>query len=173
MFMAEDVDVVVIGSGPAGVQAAMHAARKKVSVVMVGKAVNSAMGGAHIENYFGVEGPIGGEKILSIGIEQARRFGCRVLQENVISAAHNGDGTFDVRTEGDIDFKAKALIIATGIARNKLGIPGEKELFGKGVSYCAACDCNFYKGKRVAIIGDETEAAVSAEMMTKYAAKVF
>ena len=66
---------------------------------------------------------------------------------------------------------ARSVIIATGISRKKLGIPGEKELFGKGVSYCAVCDCNFYRGRRAVIVGNESEAAVSAEMMTGYASE--
>ena len=165
-------DVLIIGAGPAGLQAAIHAARKKVSVLLVGKPANSAMSGTHIENYFGLSGTSEGSQILSVGLEQARSFGCRVMEENIISSSHEGN-VFRLVTENDETVEAKAVIIATGISRKKLGVPGETELFGKGVSYCASCDCNFYKGKTVVIVGDETEAAVSAELMTRYASKVY
>lgn len=165
-------DVLIIGAGPAGVQAAIHAARKKVSVLLVGKPSNSAMSGTHIENYFGVSGTVEGDAMLSTGLEQARSFGCRILEENITSSSRDGNG-FILTTENDETIEAKAVIIATGISRKRLGVPGEKELFAKGVSYCASCDCNFYKGKVVTIIGDETEAAVSAELMTRYATKVY
>jgi thioredoxin reductase (NADPH) len=84
----------------------------------------------------------------------------------------SGD-SFIAVTENGSSITSKAVILASGISRKKLNIPGEKEYFGKGVSYCAACDCNFYKGKRVAIIGDGSEAASSAILMTKYASHVF
>ena len=165
-------DILIIGSGPAGVQAAIHAARKKVSVLLVGKPANSAMTGTHIENYFGIPGTSDGSQLLSAGLEQAKSFGCKVIEENIISSSREGN-IFRLVTETDETIEAKAVIIATGISRKKLGVPGEKELFGKGVSYCASCDCNFYKGKVVVIVGDETEAAVSAELMTRYASKVY
>ena len=76
-------DVLIIGAGPAGVQAAIHAARKKVSVTLVGKASNSAMSGTHIENYFGIPGVTDGDAILRTGLEQAKGFGCTVLEENI------------------------------------------------------------------------------------------
>lgn len=166
------IDVVIIGAGPAGIQAAIHAARKKVSVILIGKTTNSALFGAHIENYFGVLGKKDGDSLLKDGIAQAESFGCKVLNENVISTSRT-ENLFQIITENDASIIARAVIIATGISRVKLGVPGEKEFFGKGVSYCAACDCNFYKGKIVVIVGDETEAAVSSELMTKYASNVF
>jgi len=165
-------DVLIIGAGPSGIQAAIHAARKKVSVLLVGKPSNSAMSGTHIENYFGLSGTVDGNELLSTGLDQARSFGCKVLEENLVSSSRDGN-TFRLVTENDETIEARSVIIATGISRKKLGVPGEKELFGKGVSYCASCDCNFYKGKTVAIVGNETEAAVSAELMTKYASKVY
>jgi thioredoxin reductase (NADPH) len=94
------------------------------------------------------------------------------VEENVISAERDGK-LFIVKTETGKEYTAKSVIVATGISRVKLGIPGEKEFIGKGVSYCSVCDCNFYKGKTVAVIGDETEAAMSADLMTKYATQVY
>lgn len=167
-----DADVLIIGSGPAGIQAAIHATRKKVSVVLVGKKNGSAMNGTHIENYFALGGVADGTSMLETGLEQAKRFGCKILDENVTSAERAGK-TFRILTENDVEIISKAVVIATGISRLKLGIPGEKELFGKGVSYCASCDCNFYKGKTVIVTGNDTEAAASAALMANYASKTY
>lgn len=167
-----EYDVAVIGTGPAGLQAAIHAARKKVSVVVLGKVVNSAMTGTHVENYFGIPGTKDGDSILADGIAQAKAFGCTFVEYNVISAEDVG-GSFVITAEDDSTYEVKSVVIATGVSRKALGVPGEKELFGKGVSYCAICDCNFYRGRVVAIVGDETEAAVSAAMMTRYASKTY
>lgn len=165
-------DVLIIGAGPAAIQAAIHASRKKVSVMLVGKPSNSAMAGTHIENYFGISGTSDGMAMLEDGLRKAESFGCRVIRENIISSAKEGD-LFRLVTETDETVIAKAVIIATGISRVRLGVPGEREFLGKGVSYCAACDCNFFKGKVVAVVGEETEAAMSAELMTRYASKVY
>jgi thioredoxin reductase (NADPH) len=167
-----EFDVAIIGTGPAGLQAAIHAARKKVSVVVLGKVVNSAMTGTHVENYFGIPGVKDGDAILADGIAQAKEFGCTFVEYNVTSAEDLG-GKFLITAEDDSTYEVKSVVIATGVSRKTLGVPGEKELFGKGVSYCAICDCNFYRGKVAAIVGDETEAAVSAAMMTKYASKTY
>ena len=166
------MDIIIIGAGPAGIQAAIHAARTKVSVMVLGKAEDSAMYGAHVENYFAVPGKADGKDMLNVGMSQVKAFGAEHLEENVISMERSG-GMFKVTTEGGSSFTSKAVILASGVSRKKLNVPGEKEFFGKGVSYCAACDCNFYKGKKVAIVGDGSEAAASAELMTAYASSVF
>ena len=166
-----EYDVGIIGSGPAGIQAGIHASRKKVSVAIFGKIKDSAVTDTHIENYFGIDS-IEGNNLIKNGIDQATQFGCKIFGVNVISA-RSKNGAFILVTENEEEIKVKSVIIATGISRKKLGVPGEKELFGKGVSYCASCDCNFYKGKIVAIYGNDSEAAISAELMTKYASKTY
>ncbi len=164
-----DADVVIIGSGPAGVQAAIHASRRKVSVLVAGKAAASAAAGTEMDNYFGT-GRVSGDALIAEGVRQAESTGAVFLGQNVISASRDGDA-FRLGLEDGTVVTARSVIIATGISRKKLGIPGEKELFGKGVSYCAVCDCNFYRGRRAVIVGNESEAAVSAEMMTGYASE--
>ncbi|MCL2148599.1 MAG: NAD(P)/FAD-dependent oxidoreductase [Methanomassiliicoccaceae archaeon] len=166
-----NADVVIIGCGPAGLQAGIHSSRKKADTVIVGKPGNSALQGAHVENYFGLAGKADGRGLLAKGLEQAVSFGCRHLDMNV-TGAEAADGGFLVTVESGEAISCRSVVIATGISRAKLGIPGEEALLGKGVSYCAECDCGFYKGLRVAVIGDESEAAVSAELMTRYASEV-
>lgn len=165
--MKESIDILVIGSGPAGIQAAIHSSIKKASTLVVGKPMNSALYSVYINNLFGIKGVTGSDLIFS-GITQAKSLGSSFIEENVVSS-HPEDNKFVFVLDGGMTITAKAAIIATGISRIKLGIPGENELYGKGVSYCALCDCNFYKGRRVIIIGNDSEAAVSANIMTSYA----
>lgn len=164
-----ETDVLVIGSGPAGIQAAIHASRRKVSVVVAGRPSASAAAGTEMDNYFGT-GLVSGDRLIEEGIRQAESTGAVFSGQNLISSSRDGEA-FRFVLEDGTEVVSKAVVIATGISRKKLGIPGEKELFGKGVSYCAVCDCNFYKGRRAVIVGNESEAATSAEMMTGYASE--
>lgn len=164
-----ETDVLVIGSGPAGIQAAIHASRRKVSVVVAGRPSASAAAGTELDNYFGT-GLVSGDRLIEEGVRQAESTGAVFSGQNVISSSREGEA-FRFVLEDGTEVVSKAVVIATGISRKKLGIPGEKELFGKGVSYCAVCDCNFYKGRRAVIVGNESEAATSAEMMTGYASE--
>ncbi|MCQ2085962.1 MAG: NAD(P)/FAD-dependent oxidoreductase [archaeon] len=165
-------DIAIIGAGPSGIQASIHIARRMIDTTVIGKPSASAIQNANIENYFGFFGEVKGGDILNASIRQATSFGAKFVNSNVISCKHN-QGIFKLATEDDIIIESKAIIIAAGISRKKLDVPGEKRLFGKGVSYCASCDCNFYKGKTVAIVGDDTESSISAELMTHYARKVY
>lgn len=167
-----ETDVLVIGCGPAGLQAAIHSARAKAKTVVVGKPSGSAAHGTRIENLFGFSGVADGTELIDIGMSQARSFGAEVVESNILSARRDG-AAFVVSLEDGSEVRAKAVVLAMGISRKKLNVPGEKELLGKGVSYCASCDCNFYKGRVVAIVGAQSEAAVSAELMTRYASKVY
>lgn len=167
-----DADVLIIGSGPAGLQAAIHSARRKVSTVLIGRISGSAAYGISVENYFGTAGKAKGIGLLMNGVRQAHSFGCEVLDMNVVSASREADGMFRVVAESGTEISARAVVLATGVSRNKLNVPGEAEFSnGKGVSYCVSCDCNFYKGRRVAVVGSESEAAIGAEIMTRYASE--
>jgi thioredoxin reductase (NADPH) len=166
-----EADITIIGLGPAGLQAAIHAARKKVKVVAVGKSAASSLNKAEVENYLGID-PMGGSEILRKGREQAKRFGAELLEEEVVKLSKEGD-VFVTITDHEREIRSKAVILAVGISRAKLNVPGEKEFLGKGVSYCASCDGGFFKGRPVAVIGEESEAAESATLMTEYASKVY
>ena len=166
----EIIDVVIIGTGPAGLQAAIHAVRKKASVTVLGKQANSSIFKAHVENYLCIDGVTGGEDLLKIGRNQAERFGTRFLDEDVLHVEAEDD-LFAVTTENNT-LKTHALVIATGTSRKKLKVPGEKELTGKGVSYCVDCDANFYRNAKVAVVGDGSAAVDGAMTLTKYASEV-
>lgn len=167
-------DVVILGTGPAGLQAAIHSARKNVSVLILGKQDKSSLKWAHIENFCCISS-IAGEQILKTGMEQAQSFGAVFMDEDVLKIAvpeeaDSKDG-FTITTETKT-IKAKSVIIATGTTRNKLGVPGEKEFLGKGVSYCVDCDGNFFRNEAVAIVGDESAAAGGALHMSALTDKV-
>jgi thioredoxin reductase (NADPH) len=168
--MEMDYDVVIVGCGPAGLQAAIHAARKKVKVAVIGRSEGSGLNRAEVENYFGID-VMGGKELLSKGMEQAKRFGAEIFEQDVMKLERKDD-SFIVVTDHDMEFKSKALVLAPGISRKKLNAPGEKELLGKGVSYCASCDCNFFRGKTVAVVGDESTAASAALLLNEYASEV-
>jgi len=166
-----DFDVIIIGCGPAGLQAAIHAARKKVRVAVIGRTEGSGLNRAEVENYFGI-GAMSGKELLARGMEQAKRFGAEIFEQDVMKLEKKDDA-FTAITDHDMEFKARALVLAPGVSRKKLNAPGEKELLGRGVSYCASCDCNFFRNRAVAVIGDESTAASSALLLTEYASVVY
>jgi thioredoxin reductase (NADPH) len=153
-------DIVILGTGPAGLQAAIHAARRKVAVLLLGKQTKSSLYHAHVENFCCIFN-IAGEDMLRVGLDQALRFGSDIWEEDVLKVSQIGD-LFEIKTESGRMIRCKSLIIATGAQRNKLGVPGEKELLGRGVSYCVECDANFFRGQDVAVVGGESAAVGGA-----------
>lgn len=164
-------DVVIIGAGPAGLQAAVHAVRKKASVLVLGRVENSSIYQAHVENYLCVDGVIDGAELLRIALAQATRFGAEVWPEDVLHLDQEGQ-LFTVKVESGRQVKARTLILATGTSRKKLKVVGEKELLGRGVSYCVDCDANFYRNAKVAVVGNESAAVDGALTLTRYASEV-
>ncbi len=167
-----DYDILIIGCGPAGLQAAIHAVRKRVTVLVVGKPEGSSLYKAHVENYCCVPGVKTGKELIETGIEQARSFGAEFLFQDVITTDHSSDNTFSVTLESGKVVRSLSLIICTGVSRKGLGLDREKELIGKGVSYCVDCDANFYKGANVAVVGDGSAAAHGASTLSKIASDV-
>ena len=170
MTAKANYDVIILGTGPAGLQAAIHAARKKVSVLVMGKETKSSLFHAHVENFCCLFN-VSGEDMLDVGRQQAANFGAAMLEEDVLSVASDGS-LFNVTTESGQALECKSLIVATGTARNKLGVAGEKDYLGKGVSYCVECDANFYKGEDVAVIGGASAAVSGALTLLGYARTV-
>jgi thioredoxin reductase (NADPH) len=170
MLEKKDYDVVIIGTGPAGLQAAIHAARKKVSVLVMGKETKSSLFHAHVENFCCLFN-VSGEKMLDVGRQQAKNFGATLLDEDVLSISRNGE-LFRIITESNLELEARTMIIATGTARKKLGVPGEKEFMGRGVSYCVECDANFYRDEDVVVAGGASAAVSGALTMLNYAKTV-
>lgn len=154
-------DIVILGAGPAGIQAGIHSARRGMRVLLLGKPGNSAVMKGHFENYAFVEGPVAGEQLELVGMSQVKKAGAVLLEEDVIGL-ETAEGGFVVKVESGKELGCKAVILATGIARKKLGVPGEKDYEGRGVSYCVDCDAGFFRKKRVLVTGDGSAAASGA-----------
>ncbi|VTR70240.1 FAD-dependent pyridine nucleotide-disulfide oxidoreductase [Desulfosarcina cetonica] len=166
----EFYDVVVVGAGPAGLQAAIHASRKKVSVLVLGKEHKSSLFRAHVENLVSLFNATG-KTMLETGRRQAKNFGSQFMDDDILKISMDNN-LFLFETESGGLFTSKSLILATGTARNTLRVKGEKELVGKGVSYCVDCDGNFYRGEDVAVVGSESAAADGALTLAEIAGKV-
>jgi thioredoxin reductase (NADPH) len=163
-------DVIILGSGPAGLQAAIHAARSKLSVLVLGRQVKSSLIKAHIENYCCSLPEVTGESLLSEGRKQAEKFGTQFLNEDVLDISGQAPELL-IKTESR-ELKTKTLILSMGISRHKLGVPGEKEFLGKGVSYCVECDANFFRNEPVVVVGGESAATSGALTLLFYTSEV-
>jgi len=157
--MTGEYDVIIVGAGPAGLTAAIYAARYGLKTAFFETVKPSQLATVpYIENYPGFEGS--GFELLDKMKNQAIKFGAEHKFENV-EKLERSDGGFVVHSESG-SYKAKALIIATGGTHRELGVPGEKEFLGRGVSYCATCDGNFFRGKKVLVIGGGNTAVTDA-----------
>jgi thioredoxin reductase (NADPH) len=163
-------DVVILGAGPAGLQAAIHAVRRKVSVLVIGKPAKSSAYRAHIDNFCCLEARSGHE-LLEIARQKAESSGVEVREEDV-TGLDTDDGRYIVEMESGDRIFAHALILAMGISRNRLGLAGEKSLAGKGVSYCVDCDGPLFRGEPVAVVGSGSAAVSGALTMVFYANEV-
>ena len=168
----EEYEVIIIGGGPAGLTAGLYTARAKLKSLMIER---SLVGGTiaivdHVENYPGFPMGISGLELGKLIHEQATKYGLETLFANVTSIELR-DRQKVVRTAKG-DFIAKAVIIAIGAKRRKLSIPGEEEFIGRGVSYCATCDADFYEGVPIAVVGGDNVAITEALYLTKFASKV-
>lgn len=166
-------DLIIIGGGPAGLSAGLYAARYKLKTLMIEKA--PVAGGQltateWVENYPGFPEPVLGKKLAKDMEDQARFFGLEIMNENVVSV--NLEGKIKEIVTSSTVWKAKTVLIATGSSPRMLGIPGEQEFSGRGVSYCATCDGPFYPNKTVAVIGGGNTAFEESLFIAKYAAKI-
>ncbi len=170
--MSEIYDVAIIGAGPAGLQAAIHAARRRARTVIFGKLEKSALYRAHLENYFGIPGKREGKEVLEVGLEQAKSFGAEHYPLDVVRVELEGE-RFKIELENGWVLSAYTLIFATGVSRRKARLKGEREFLGKGVSYCVDCDGFFFRGLPVAVIGDESAAVHGALTLAKITSPVY
>ena len=173
--MSHIYDLIIIGSGPAGLAAAVYAQRAKLDTLVVEKAMVS--GGQvlttyEVDNYPGLPG-IGGYDLGLKFREHADRLGARFAEDEVLSIEDGGRGAVKcVVCQGDT-YEARALILATGAVHRKLGVPGEEELAGAGGSYCATCDGAFFRNKVTAVIGGGDVAVEDAIFLARMCSKVY
>lgn len=170
----EIYDVIIIGGGPAGLTAALYCGRARLKTLLLEKATTGGQAATTdiIENYPGFPEGVGGFELTEKIKRQALQFGAEILEIKPVSGIEvAGDRRVIVTEDGD--FHARTLIIATGVEASTLGVPGEIELRGKGVSYCATCDGAFYRDKPVAVIGGGNAAVEEAIFLTKFASRVY
>lgn len=165
--------VIIIGSGPAGLTSALYTARANLNPLVIS---GNQLGGqisitSEVENYPGFPEGTTGPELVDMMQKQAERFGARLLIDEV-TEVNFGDGPpFYLKTHGD-EFEAEAIIITVGASPNRLEIPGEDELIGRGVSFCATCDGFFFREKDVLVVGGGDSALEEALFLTKFADRV-
>ena len=168
-----DFDIIILGGGPAGLSAAVYAARSaaKVAIIDISMFGGQPSNYLELENYTGFK-KVGGYELMEQFEEHADMFGVEKFpMEEIQSVDLNSE--IKILTTLNGVFKAKAIIIATGAQPKKLGVNGEKEYVGRGVSYCAVCDGAFYKDKIVAVVGGGNAAVEEAMYLTRFANKVY
>lgn len=165
-------DLIIVGAGPAGLTAAIYGGRSRLELLVIEMMMPGGWMAVTdvLENYPGV-GTVHGVELAQRMAEQAKEFGAEIVTGNVSAVETGGDG-FTV-VAGAERHAARALIVASGTDYRKLGVPGEVELAGRGVSYCATCDGPFYKGKEIAVVGGGDSALQEALYLTSFASKVY
>jgi len=171
--MDHNYDVIIIGSGPAGLSAALYAGRAKLKTLVIeqANAGGQIVSTAEIENYPGCETKESGMSLVSRMEIQAKNFGAVFVTDQVISVDLNSNpkGVFTFAA----DYYAKAVIIATGANPSRIGCPGEEELIGRGISFCATCDGAFFEGLPVYVVGGGDAAVEEAMYLTNFASDVY
>jgi thioredoxin reductase (NADPH) len=172
--MADVENVIIIGSGPAGYTAALYTARANLEPLVI---EGWMWGGllqqtTDVENYPGYPEGVLGPQMMQDLRDQAERFGSRFITENATRVEPGKDGEPHTVWVDEDEYKARAVILAMGAEHKKLGVPGEEELGGRGVSYCATCDAAFYKDREAIIVGGGDSAMEEAIFLSKFASKV-
>ena len=166
-------DLIIIGSGSAGLTAAIYAARKKMNTLILTKKIGDRPSSFYeIENFPGFL-KIRGTELNEKMIEQVARYGVPIKEDMAVSGIEKKDGNFLVKTETGENFETKTVIIASGRKPKKLEAPGAKEFETKGVSFCTVCDAPIFAGKNVAVIGGGNSGVTNALYMAEMASKVF
>ena len=170
--MTNTYDLIIIGAGPAGITAAVYAARKRMKfIVLTGDIGGQAAWSGDIENYTGYQF-VTGPELVSKFEEHMRKYSIDFHENEEVSEIEKSGSSIKVKTRKG-EYQAKAIIIASGKVSRELGVPGEKEFKNKGVTYCATCDGPIFSGKDVAVIGGGNSALDAALQMIKIAKMVY
>ncbi len=167
--------VIVIGSGPAGLTAALYTARATLNpLVIAGHELGGQIALTHeIENYPGFPEPLGGQELVDLMVAQAERFGARLKTFTAVTKVDFSNGSpFRLWTDDGGEYLADAVIVTVGATPRHLNVPGEEAFTGNGVSYCATCDGYFFRDKEVVVVGGGDSALEEALFLTRFASKV-
>ena len=170
--MNKEYEVVIIGGGPAGLSAGLYTSRARLSSLLIERGLvgGQIVNAERVENYPGFPEGISGLELTELMHQQATKYGLETLLAEATGIELKEEQKVVKTTEGN--FTAKAVIIAGGSERDKLGVPGEKEFTGKGVSYCATCDAAFFKEQPVAVVGGGDAAITEALHLTQFASRI-
>ncbi|WP_422111501.1 thioredoxin-disulfide reductase [Gardnerella sp. DNF00571G] len=163
-------NVIIIGSGPAGYTSALYLARAGYSPLVIAGALTPGgqlMNTTEVENYPGFADGILGPDLMEAMQKQAEKFGAQILLNDVVSVDFNGD-LKAITTDDGVTYTSKAVIVSTGSQVRKLGVPGEQEYSGRGVSYCATCDGFFFREKPIVVVGGGDSAFEEALFLTRF-----
>ena len=166
-------DIIIIGSGPAGYTAAIYTARAGLKPLLIAGEVTAGgalMNTTEVENFPGFPQGIQGPDLMANMLSQVERFGCEIIYEDALEVSLEGAQKTVVTSEGQ--YSARRVILAMGSEYRKLNVPGEAELSGRGVSYCATCDGFFFKDQHLAVVGGGDSAMEEALFLTNFAKKV-
>lgn len=166
-------DIIIIGSGPAGYTAAIYTARAGLKPLLIAGEVTAGgalMNTTEVENFPGFPQGIQGPDLMANMLSQVERFGCEIIYEDALEVSLEGAEKTVVTSEGQ--YSARRVILAMGSEYRKLNVPGEAELSGRGVSYCATCDGFFFKDQHLAVVGGGDSAMEEALFLTNFAKKV-
>ena len=175
MATERDYDVVIIGAGPAGMTAALYAGRAllKTAVIERGEPGGELLNTEYLDDVIGFP-KILGRDLAERFANHARQFGAEFHEFTTVTRVRKmPDGSFETETDGGDVFRSPTVIVTAGGTPIKLGIPGELEYAGKGVSYCAICDANFFIGQRIVVVGGGDAACEEADYLTRFAEKVY
>lgn len=167
----EIYDLIIVGSGPAGLTAGIYAARYNLNFLVIGMADGGAISEAHKVCNYPSQNEISGFELTQKIVGHLKELGGEIKQEEVKTIKKKSKG-FIIKTNKE-EYNAKKIILATGRKKQRLDVPGESRLLGKGVSYCATCDAAFYKNKTVSVAGGGNAAITAALLLAEYANKVY
>lgn len=167
-------DVIIIGSGPAGLTAGIYTSRgnRKTLIIAGRKWGGQLMLTTEVENFPGFPEPIMGPELMRRMRDQAEKYGSEIIDSNVVNVTYTKK-PFEIATDDDKKYYSKSVIIATGADTKWLQIPGEQEKIGRGISSCAPCDAAFYRNKKVVVVGGGDSAMEEALVLTKFASEVW